>query len=489
MTDSKPLPRSASLLASRWNTALVGCCLLAACGGGGAQSPAEPRAALSATRVTGPAPLAVMFDATQAGSGIVPAGRHAFHDVRYEFDFGHAQGQTWPVSGLPKHQQSGGPLAAHVFDAPGSYTVRVRATAAGGQETQAEIVVQVEDAATAFAGRDTICVSTIASYEGCPQGAARATALPTAYAGKRVLLRRGETFPAVRIRRQDDRVMVGAFGDGPKPRVAAVSIGGGNPTTAEFPDDITVMDLHIRDGIGHGASGSRILLYRNELSEPGGDNGITIGGALQYYVENGQLPATAYYHPREIFIVENMVRGNASKPFINLQGTGSRIALLGNDMGGAEQHTVRLFAAHTAVIAHNALRGRSSDGNRHALKLHSGGLGPYDDSYAVSRATWASARIVIADNLFGDPSDNNAWTTAVAPQNADVNSAEGIEDVVIERNRYVRGPRTNTELVTVGRRITMRQNTRVDGGTPNMNQGGRPYQNLPAEWQGPYFRQ
>ena len=64
-----------------------------------------------------------------------------------------------------------------------------------------------------------------------------------------------------------------------------------------------------------------------------------------------------------------------------------------------------------------------------------------------------------------------------------------IEDVVIERNRYVRGPRTNTELVTVGRRITMRQNTRVDGGTPNMNQGGRPYQNLPAEWQGPYFRQ
>ncbi|MFZ2256311.1 MAG: hypothetical protein WAW59_07605 [Patescibacteria group bacterium] len=58
---------------------------------------------------------------------------------------------------------------------------------------------------------------------------------------------------------------------------------------------------------------------------------------------------------------------------------------MGNDMGTAQQHTVRLWAMNRGFIAHNALRGRSSDGIRVALKLHSGGFGEYNDNFAISR--------------------------------------------------------------------------------------------------------
>lgn len=60
---------------------------------------------LAASRVTGTAPLAVHFDASDTTTTI--AGVQPFHDIRYEFNFGDDRGQNWTISGLSKNTQTG----------------------------------------------------------------------------------------------------------------------------------------------------------------------------------------------------------------------------------------------------------------------------------------------------------------------------------------------------------------------------------------------
>jgi hypothetical protein len=450
---------------------------------------------LQASRTVGPAPLAVLFDAT--GSVAAEAGVDAFRSLDHEFNFGDDRGQVWALSGQPKNVQRGGPLAAHVFDLPGTYNVLLRVRTASGHSAEQTVIITVQDPDVLFAGSRTVCVSALGNYSACPAGAAQQSTLPASLDGKRVLLRRGEAFGAINIRHEDDGVVVGAYGSGPKPQVSQVAIGAGRPTVADFPDDITVMDLDVANGIEQSGSASRLLLYRNDLDDagPSANNRIVVGGALEYWGTSADpyrvVPTSAFYNPHEIFIVENRVQGstdNDANPLGNFYGTAARMAFLGNDMGGASQHTIRLFRAHKTVLAHSALRGRSNDGVRHSLKVHSGGFGAYSDALATSGETWATRQLVIADNLMGDPADNNGWTVAIRPQNDGPDSAEGIEDVIVERNRFVRGPNTNTDLLLVGRRISTRHNTRADGGALNISvhpQGA--YPGLPSAWRGPYF--
>jgi hypothetical protein len=424
----------------------------------------------------------VLFDA----SATTVSNANAFHQLSYQFSFGDDNGQTWAASGQSKNVQVGGPIAAHVFDVPGTYTVRVRASSSSASsETTVTVTVQSPD--SAYSGASTVCVSASANYGGCPSGAATQTALPSSYAGKRVLLRRGESFGAVNIRHADDNVVVGAFGTGAKPKVQRVGISeNAIPVAGQFADDVTVMDLDIASGINHMSSGARHLYYRNDLIQAGGDNSIHIGGALSYAVSTSGWAASSFYIPREFFIVENRIVGaTTGTPAYNFYGGGSRLAILGNDMGKAGQHTLRLTGAHKSIVAHNALRGQSSDGIRQALKMHAGGLLAYADNYATTMGKWATSQVVIANNLFGDPNDNNSWTTATAPQNG--TEQEGLEDVIAENNRFYRGSKTNTEMVMVGRRMTTRGNARVDGGALNINNASTLSFNLPADWQGPYW--
>jgi hypothetical protein len=446
------------------------------------------KASIQPTRVSGPAPLAVLFDAT--ATTVTADGVDAFHQLTYEFTFDDERHQSWPVSGKSKNAQSGAPLAAHVFDLPGAYEIRVRASNAAGEYSEASVKVTVQSADVVYTGTKTICVSPSGNFAGCPEKASQLKSLPGSFDGRRVLLRREESFPRIDILHGDDRVIVGAFGTGNQPRVATVYIAEGVPATADFPDEITVMDLDVTNGIFQQGPASRILIYRNHLDDTNSsaDNMITIGGALSYFAEQakGPVPTDKFYHPREIFIVENRVIGSTDDetPSGNFFGEGSRMAFIGNEMGKSAQHTIRLERAHKCVLAHNALRGISSDGNRHALKIHSGGLRNYDDNYAMSGDTWASSQIVVADNLLGDPEDNNHWTAAIRPQNN--NSAEGIEDVIVENNRFVHGTATNTDLYLMGRRMTARNN-RCTNGELVISHGEPSEYSLPIEWCGPYY--
>lgn len=480
---------------TRWPTAVPFmslCALLASPCIATGQTPdqAAPVAKLSATRLNGPAPLAVIFDATGTTA---PANVVAFHELTYEFDFGDDKSATWEHSGQPRNTQIGGPLAAHVFDDPGTYTVRLRARTSEGATSEDTVTVVVDDPNAIFPGERTVCVSTSGAYADCPAGALHDTLPPRTYAGKRVLLRRGESFGIVSINRNNDGILVGAFGSGAKPIVQSVIINSGK-LNDKSADDVTIMDLDISDGIQHSGSGSRYLLYRNALTRPGGNNSIDIGGALDYIGEHH--PKIPLYVPREIFVIDNIVTGqinNAQKPFMNLLGAGAYFAVMGNDMSRAQEHTVRLFALYKSVIAHNALRGFSysdtGEGSiRSVLKIHSGGLLPYADNWYDTKGKWATSQLVIADNLLGDAENASQFTSALASENLDPGTMQGIEDAIIERNKFVRGPYTNTEMFIIGRRITTRQNVRVDGGVPNLSIGTKA-PSLPDEWYGPFYRQ
>ncbi len=85
----------------------------------------------SASRLSGVAPLAVFFDATTTTSTFA---KKAFHELHYAWDFGDPKAGTWQY-GNPKRKDRNkalGPVAAHVFEMPGTYTVKLTTTGLNG---------------------------------------------------------------------------------------------------------------------------------------------------------------------------------------------------------------------------------------------------------------------------------------------------------------------------------------------------------------------
>ena len=448
-------------------------------------------AALSATRVSGTAPLAVEFDAS--GTTSSTSGVDTFRQVTYSFNFGDDRGLTWAISGKPKNTEVGGPLAAHVFDNPGTYTVTLTATDGSGNTSTTNVTVTVADPASVYSGTKTICVSPSSNFSGCPSGAAQQTSMPsgTAWNGKRVLLHRGESFGDISILDGNSGVQVATYGSGNKPIVGSVGVGNWRPSTANFASDVTVMDMNVKNGMAQ-QLGQRVLFYRNDVHVPAGSGANMMSMGEEDYWYRGDpyrvVAQSAFYNAREIFLIENNALGtNTVDATYGFFGSGSRSVLMGNSFGSYQQHNVRFTGLHKGVIAHNEMRGISADGIRHALKLHSMGLNAYADGSindTSGSGGWASSQIVIANNVFGSSTDNNAWTVVVAPQNATV--AEGLENVVVENNRFVHGPNTYDDLVVAGRKITYRKNTTASGSTLIV---GSDNGVLPSAWTGPNYSQ
>lgn len=162
----------------------------------GAEGTPRPVAHLAASKLSGVAPLGVLFDATATTHG-GDADVNAFVDLTYAFNFGDTSSGTWTHSGLSKNVQEGGALAAHVFDTPGTYSVSVVVQDDAGESSTATLSIEVEDPDLVFAGEDTLCLSTGTAMDGCPAGARLLPSLnawPTFESNKRYLLRAGDDF-------------------------------------------------------------------------------------------------------------------------------------------------------------------------------------------------------------------------------------------------------------------------------------------------------
>lgn len=422
---------------------------------------------LTATRTSGVAPLAVQFEVTGAFSG------------SYAWDFGDNRGQTWAISGRSKNAETDGSIASHVYDLPGTYTVRV-----GTESMQ----ITVADPVTAYAGTRTVCVSPAARFAGCPAGAVQQTSLPSSYAGLRVLLNRGESFGGISPRNTDSGFQVGAYGTGSKPVVAGVNTGMVSGI-ASWTSDWTVMDLNV-GAVNIDATTSRLLLYRNDINRQlGGSAQVNIGTAVGYYHSHG---AGSIYWPREVFLVENDIRGvvNANAtPNLVVMGHFRQSAILGNTINMATEHSLRIWAANKLTVSHNAIGGDHYTGGgigiRAAIKMHAAGTQTFTDTVAGS-PTPATSMVIWGNNRIGSSTFPGSFTSGASPQNADAGTIEGIEDVLLAGNVFVRGPYVVLDAGFRGRRITARGNTVQGGAAPLIQRVGFNYDAGLAAWDGPY---
>ncbi|MDQ7745469.1 hypothetical protein [Hydrogenophaga pseudoflava] len=438
--------------------------------------------ALVASRISGPAPLAVRFSAVGTTTSIAGV-TDTFRQLLYTFDYGDPGSGTWPISGGSKNSDASGPLGAHIFDTPGTYVVRCTG-GRGGSSGYGEVTITVTDPATVFPGTATVYISPSANYSGAPAGAELRTTMPVISSNKRYMLARGESHGALLIPGGVTGTQVVAGGSGAKPLVSTIKVGDELvPPGTLFPDDITIEGLQCSGEIVQTAYVRRLLL--KDIDQPSHSK-IDLGAASDYWSENlGDRYGPTLPVARDLFVVGCYSRG--TNLTFGITGHLIEAAVLGCDFKGSAQHTLRAWSAYHAVISHNALRGGSADGIRHALKMHSSGVATFTPGQAYgSGAAWATSKVVVYRNLFSDATDNNAFAAVFGPQND--GSAEPLEDVIVEGNVFARGSNFVSDLQLAGRRMTYIGNTlAVGGGAADVTAPGLHAVGLPVDWQGPYF--
>ena len=236
----------------RPSTTLAAALSLAACAGGpsGRAAPAPIVVVVAPSRTAGVAPLAVFFDAT----GTTGLDGGDFLSAHFTWDFGDAGAGAWATTGLSRNLATGF-LAAHVFERPGTYLVTVDGRDRTGRlGPAATVTITVTDPETAYAGAATRCVSRAGDFAGAPAGCDTVTStdLPAqlawlnAAARRRLLLRRGETWPAVTLALTGaGPCTLGAFGPGARPILALGSTPGQSAGLLVTGSDWRVMDLDL----------------------------------------------------------------------------------------------------------------------------------------------------------------------------------------------------------------------------------------------------
>ncbi|OFZ29333.1 MAG: hypothetical protein A2622_07920 [Bdellovibrionales bacterium RIFCSPHIGHO2_01_FULL_40_29] len=447
-----------------------------------------------ATRISGPAPLAVLFNASGSTDS---SGSDSFNNLTYSFDAGDNNSATYTVSGQLKRRHSGGPLFAYVYETPSTtpYTVKVRVQNSAGQWSEAQIQITVTNPDTVFSGSNTVCVGNpipTAGAGGCPSGALVRTSLldGNSYSNKRVLLKRGESFGSLSIDNVATDVIVGAFGTGTAPIVSSLSIGAGaGGSTPAHPTRVAVSDLIVNGDYSGPVSGSDVLVMRLQHNASGNsffDFGAT---STSYWRSNppGGWSASHFPEPRRLFYFENNISASGA------YGALLDSALVGNTFTAQApaQHAVRIWRAMRTFIGHNDM-GRVGDNIRHSLKLHSGGTRDCTqlDTNTLLYGDCTTSKVVIANNSFGHVNNLNDWTVAIRPENT--TSAQGIEDVITENNTFIRGGNTSVDLLLVGRRLSDRGNLTSASGSIISNTSGTGTNSctgysLTNSWCGPYY--
>ncbi|MFO7180908.1 MAG: PKD domain-containing protein [Pseudomonadota bacterium] len=411
------------------------------------------RLELSASRVSGVAPLSVVFDTL--GTEGEDVRERPFHDFDYCWDFGDSGSGRFATTGLSKNEAKG-PIAAHVYEHPGTYTVRVSARDRRGRVATRALSIRVEDPDRVFAGEKTVCLSARGSFEGCPSGARRVVGAalsalaPYVESGRRLLLRRGEAFRGGRfVLNLPGPLLVGAFGVGDRPRITcsepAFELSGEPPLLS----DLRIVDLDAEGPLrGSGlveinGKTSDLLLLRVRSAGMTSAFMASVGKIDHHRIHSGNPNQDI---PDRIVVQDSEMRDSRGGGTLLFLGA-RRIAMLGNRYESSGEHVLRVTWADRAVISSNVMGGAAP--GKHVIKLHAPGF----DREGIGRGQ-VSERVLVSDNVFrGDGED---WTVSIGPQNAE--SDERVRDLVIERNLFLPGPRVSIPLQVSGEDVTVRNN-------------------------------
>ena len=381
---------------------------------------------LQTSRISGVAPLSVFFDA----SGTTCTGiARPFHHLGYTWNFDDA-GSLLPTAN--------GPLAAHVFDAPGTYDVAVTVVDENGDTTNDTVTVTVTDPDTVFAGTDTICFSNSGTFTGAPSGCTQVTtssfdtALTYAGNGKRLLFARGDTFTSVSpgtVNITTGPASFGAFGTGTSPDERGIFTN--NPVIscqrgsdfetafAWYGTDIRVCDLTFVEGDTEAQTCSALN---------------TVGRCVDTLVHrcktSGFRTSMGYSHDlMEALSLDPHEANTISQCWFEDSRVtttycgGHRLAFLGNFYDtNLSSHLCRVTFAQQMVVHGNRLEYPGA--TRHALKVHA----------AQTKATYGdyTEQVVITENRV--TANGAAWPIALAPEDGGPNDDERLRDVIVDRN-------------------------------------------------------
>lgn len=441
---------------------------------------AATQAQLQVSKFSGVAPLAVHFDAIGTIDSSVS---DPFRELGYSFYFGDLASGTWRHTGLSKNSQSGGPLAAHVYDNPGTYT----ATLIVGDDTR-QATISVLDPNTVFSGTNTVCLSRNTDLSGCPSGAQQITninAWPIIESNKRYMLRAGQDFSSIgslQTQRIHD-TQITSFGSGDMPVVGTVILQLGSGSYPDNgPDDwinnVQVWGLNAFK-IENNITGRDLLIYKNNIHGTIRNTGIYFAHSYPQRRAANNYPRSLIL-PKNIFVVENTSTAGMSRH----TGRGQMI-WMGNEFTNTLETNQRLWQSYKTFIAHNKWGGDSSRGGKANIKLHADGFDEVNiDALVPSNHDPRTQYVVIADNIANTSSSTNIWTTiSVKPQDRVL--GEGLESVIMERNTHVEGSQSTTAGAFAGRNIITRGEIFLGSLTqPSVNHLG---ESLPLSWQGPYY--
>lgn len=436
--------------------------------------------ALQLSRTSGVAPLMVFFDAT--GTTDPGVTSRPFRELEYHWNFGDAD-LRWnrgSRAGASRKNTATGPVTAHVYENPGTYTATL--TVFDGRYTLTrKVSVTVTDPAVVFAGARTVCFSNgQLGYEGCPAGAERVKTADFSAAingyrgsGKRLLFRRGETFSSFKpaIIGVDGPGIVGAYGPLTDPRPVLWNTANGN--TLQFSGyktpkvrDWRVMDLSL---LGSGLNQSygialvggmdqltflRLSIRRQRVAVMADSN------ILDHW--NKQASTAGHRIWDQLALVDSDVSEVNHAVFAGDKGygtylSGDRLFFAGNLMDNTGtavpdvSHVARFTYLAKAVISNNTLMNPGP--TEHVIKIHAPAWGApttEHDGLGGGYTRW----VVIADNKIVGA--NNPWLLAVGPQNG--SRDERVLEVISERNWFVAGPGMQVAQMFWASAVTVRNN-------------------------------
>ena len=395
---------------------------------------------LTASRLSGAAPLAVFFESTATTCG---PNCNAFHDLLHEWNFGDPQSGTWEFSGKSKNTAFG-PTTAHVFDKPGSYTVTVTITSADNQTVSRNVVINVQDPNAVWAGNATRCFSNNSDFTACPANAIHVTtgslteASSQCNGGNRCLFRRGHVFTG-RLRVGGETGLVGAFGAGTQPAIFPASNDGEGVSVNGGSRDWRIMEIRVGDtaspaGQVVGVSGrvEELLIYRTSNLP----NGISSGLIFSYSLlsQRGEALHDGFY------VVENRftnVGHNGNNGMFIATG---HLAILGNfidNIINRAEHVIRIQHGEVGVVSHNNL-GRQNVA-KGVLTIRSA-----DQNATCSAACGQPTRdFTISDNTLR--AGLGGVTMNFVARNKSTETSAG-ENFLVERNFIMRDPRSDAAV-------------------------------------------
>jgi hypothetical protein len=413
------------------------------------------------SRVSGVAPLYVFFDSTATTA---QATTRPFHELEHRWDFGDTASGSWTSTpGMPNLSRNNdtGPVAAHVFESPGTYTVSLTVLDGIGVATKS-VQITVADPDTAFAA-NTLCVGNlppVAGSGGCPAGAAvlassdfDATINNNLASRKRILFRRGDSFSssATAVINLNGPGLIGAFGSGAAPVVNvtannnAFQLSSGSTPTIK---DWRFMDLEI-----NGNSGSATAAFWVE----GGIDQVTLLRMNIHHVHYGVLLSpdkldfygSAHRLWDQWAVVDSTVRNaiGGAGGYV-LYFSGQRCAVMGNVLRDSSlaEHVLRLPYIFKGVFSHNDMSKQAAA--KHVVKMQAA-------SWFSAAPTAYTEQVLFSDNKF-TAGAGGSWTVTLGPM--DNQHDERVKQVILERNWFAPDPGQGTALMVWAQDVTVRNN-------------------------------